>query len=341
MSFDAAQSEYDSADLPRRHTTSKSDDAAPVRAPGRPSPIPLRTLPSLSALQAFQRSGIQLSFRRAARDLALSPSAISHQIRNLEEHFGVRLFARDGRVVRLTAEGERYLEAVTRSLSMLEEASRGLMHQGRGGRRELRVSGLPFFVSTVLIPSLSEFEKRWPDLTLRIESTHEYADFNRADVDVAIRLGRERTAGLRLEPLIEVRGMPVCSPEVAARGISEPEDLARHVLIHVSSQPRAWTAWLKGVGCADLEPRGHLWFDSLPAALDAAEHGLGVALAPHPLINGRKGFGETLVPVGPPCNRSQTYNLVCRPEQYDARWITAFRNWLTQALGRSADPRIN
>lgn len=151
--------------------------------------LPLRALPSLTALQAFERAASHLSFRRAARDLALTPSAIGHQIRNLEDHFGVHLFSRDGRTVRLTAEGATYLDAVSRSLSVLEEASRELMQEGRGARREIRVSALPIFRSTVMIPWLTAFEQQHPHVTLRGQGTHEYADFDRHDVNLALRLG--------------------------------------------------------------------------------------------------------------------------------------------------------
>src|SRR5262245_58580821 len=92
---------------------------------------PMRVIPPLSALLAFQRAGSLLSFRRAARDLALSPSAVSHQIRGLEERFGVRLFARGGRVVKLTADGERYLQSVSTALATLDDASRDLLRKAR------------------------------------------------------------------------------------------------------------------------------------------------------------------------------------------------------------------
>src|SRR3982074_3488487 len=140
--------------------------------------MPLRAIPPLTALLAFECAASQLSFRRAARDLALSPSAISHQIRGLEALFGVKLFVRGARSVRLTADGERYLAKVSIALATLRDAGREILRHRRDSGSELWVSALPFFTSTVLIPAKSDFNRRHPGLTRRIEATHQYADFN-------------------------------------------------------------------------------------------------------------------------------------------------------------------
>ena len=232
-----------------------------------PADSPSRAIPPLTALLAFERAASQLSFRRAARDLALSPSAISHQIRGLEAQFGVKLFVRGARSVRLTADGERYLAKVSLGLATLQDAGREMLRHRRGGSDELWISALPFFTSTVLIPALTDFKRRNPALTLRIEATHQYADFNASRVDVANRYGREHSTGLKFEPLVEVRGLPVCAPALIKGGLRSPEDLSREVLIHLTSQPRAWPSWLKEAGIAQLTPRGHLWLDSMPAML--------------------------------------------------------------------------
>src|SRR3954462_691234 len=205
---------------------------------------PLRAIPPLTALLAFERAASQLSFRRAARDLSLSPSAISHQIRGLEEQFGTKLFVRGARSVRLTADGERYFAKVSVALAALQDASRDMQRHRRGADAELWISSLPFFTSTVLIPSLPEFKRRHPALTLRIEATHQYADFNASRVDVAIRYAREHSPGLKVEPLVEVRGLPVCTPALVRGGLRDQADLSGQVLIHVTTQPRAWPAWL-------------------------------------------------------------------------------------------------
>lgn len=296
-----------------------------------------RVIPPLPALLAFERAATQLSFRRAARDLSLSPSAISHQIRGLEEQFGTRLFVRGARQVRLTDDGERYLAKVSAALATLQEASRDMLRQRGEASGELWISSLPFFTSAVLLPALPEFKRRHPQLTLRIEATHQYADFNGSRVDVAIRYGREHAAGLKVEPLVQVKGMPVCTPALVKAGLRTPADLSREVLIHVTTQPRAWPAWLKEAGLPNLAPRGHLWLDSVPAMLEAAEHGLGVAIAIAPLIKARPGFGKRLVaPFAFEAAYSETIYLVSRTEQARDRRIAAVRRWITDAVARAS-----
>jgi len=302
-----------------------------------PSGSPLRAIPPLAALLAFERAAMQLSFRRAARDLSLSPSAISHQIRGLEQQFGVKLFIRGTRAVRLTPEGERYLAKVSAALATLQEASREMTRPRRGGSGELWISSLPFFTSAVLLPALPDFKRRHPSLTLRIEATHQYADFNASRVDVAIRYGREHSAGLKFEPLVEVRGLPVCTPARVKAGLRRPEDLAGEVLIHLTTQPRAWPAWLNEAGLSQLQPRGHLWLDSVPAMLEAAEQSLGITLAMAPLIRARPGFGKKLVaPFDFMPVRGETIYLVSRAEQARDRRIAAVRRWIVEAVRKAS-----
>ena len=298
------------------------------------SAAPSRAIPPLTALLAFERAAAHLSFRRAARDLSLSPSAISHQIRGLEQQFGAKLFVRGARSVRLTADGERYFAKISVALAALQAAGREMMQHRRDAGSELWISSLPFFTSTVLIPALPEFKRRHPGLTLRIEATHQYADFNASRVDVAIRYGREQSTGLKFEPLVAVKGLPVCAPALVRHGLRTPDDLSRQVLIHLTTQPRAWPAWLKEAGIADLTPRGHLWLDSVPAMLEAAEQGLGVTLGMSPLIKARPGFGKKLVaPFDFEPSHFETIYLVSRTEQARDRRIGALRRWIVEAVG--------
>jgi LysR family glycine cleavage system transcriptional activator len=236
----------------------------------------------------------------------------------------------------LTADGERYLAKVSAALAALQEAGREMLRHRRDGGGELWISALPFFTSTVLIPALSDFKRRHPGVTLRIEATHQYADFNASRVDVAIRYGREHSTGLKFEPLVEVRGLPVCAPALIKGGLRHPEDLSREILIHLTSQPQAWPDWLKQAGIAHLIPRGHLWLDSVPAMLEAAEQGLGVTLGMSPLIKARPGFGKKLIaPFAFEATHSETIYLVSRTEQARDRRIAAVRRWIVDAVARA------
>jgi len=218
----------------------------------------------------------------------------------------------------------------------LQDASRDMLRHRRDAKAELWISSLPFFTSAVLIPALPEFKRRNPALTLRIEATHQYADFNASRVDVAIRYGREHSTGLKFEPLVAVKGLPVCVPALVKGGLKTPEGLSREVLIHLTTQPRAWPAWLKEAGLSHLTPRGHLWLDSVPAMLEAAEQGLGVTLGMSPLIKARPGFGKKLIaPFAFEAAHSETIYLVSRTEQARDRRIAAVRRWIVEAVGRA------
>ena len=127
--------------------------------------------------------------------------------------------------------------------------------------------------------------------------------------------------------------MPVCAPALIKRGLRKPEDLSREILIHLTSQPRAWPAWLKAAGIPHMTPRGNLWLDSVPAMLEAAEHGLGVTLAMAPLIKARPGFGKKLVaPFDLNASPTETIYLVSRTEQARDRRIGALRRWIMDAV---------
>ncbi|HEX5377997.1 MAG TPA: LysR substrate-binding domain-containing protein [Phenylobacterium sp.] len=299
---------------------------------------PRRAVPPLSALLAFERAAAQLSFKRAAADLALSPSAISHQIRGLEDRLGVQLFTRGTGAIRLTAAGKNYFDAVNGSLKRIEHATRALLEDRRDTQATLRVSALPFFASAVMLPAYADLQADGVLGKMRLETSHEYADFESTDIDVAIRLGRDHSAGLKLFPLLEIRGLPVCAPEIR-RALTCPRDLAGQTLIHIDRQPHAWSHWLAEVGEPGLTAARDLWVDSVPAALEAAEHGLGVALGMDPLIYGRKDFGRALVaPFAIRTDRSQVFYMVCRPERFEDKPIAAFRNWLVRAVERQTEP---
>src|SRR5262245_46811202 len=235
-------------------------------------------LPPIACLRAFSRAAETLSFKDAAAELHLSPSAVSRQIQSLEAHLGVALFRRLNPGLEITDAGRRYLETVNRVLGELRRAQEQLAVRDAG---PLRVSALESFTESWLIPHLADFERAHPGIELQIEATLRYADFDRDPVDVAIRFGTGPWADLHSEPIVDLTYFPVCSPSLLAgeSPLREPVDLRSHTIIHVSQTPEAWNEWLRQAGVPGLKPKRDVTYDHLTIALSAAESGHGVALA--------------------------------------------------------------
>lgn len=288
-------------------------------------------LPPIAFLLAFSCAAETLSFKEAAAELNLSPSALSRQIQSLETHLGVPLFRRLNPGLEITPEGRRYLESVQRVLRELRRAQEGFAVRGSG---PLRVSALESFTESWLIPHLSDFERAHPGIELQVEATLRYADFERDPVDVAIRFGTGPWADLHSEPIVDLTYFPVCSPALL-RGdapLREPAGLRAQTIIHVSQTPDAWGEWLRHAGLAGLQPKRTVTYDHVSIALSAAEAGHGVALSSQFLCERRLAAGRLCEPFDLRVRSPSTYHLVCRPEGLEDPRITALRDWLVDAL---------
>ena len=287
-------------------------------------------LPPIAFLRAFSRAAQTLSFKEAAAELNLSPSAVSRQIQSLEAHLGVALFRRLNPGLEITSEGRRYLESVNRVLGDLRRAQESLLLPGSG---PLRVSALESFTEIWLIPHLADFERVHPGIQLQVEATLRYADFERDPVDVAIRFGTGPWGDLHSEPIVDLTYFPVCSPALReASPLRAPADLQRQTIIHVSQTPNAWSDWLREAGLDGLEPVRAVTYDHLSIALSAAEAGHGVALCSHFLCEQRLAAGRLCEPFDVRARSEQTYHLVCRPEGLEDPRIVALRDWLVEGL---------
>jgi LysR family glycine cleavage system transcriptional activator len=295
-----------------------------------------RELPPTLSLRAFSRAARTLSFKRAAEELHVSPSALSRQIQALEEHLGAALFQRLNPGLALTEAGRRYLAAVDAALAQLEAAQ----DQFRPEERPLRVSALVSFSESWLIPNLKDFETAHPDLEIELEATLRYADFTRDAVDVAIRFGTGPWEGLHSEPILDLDFFPVCSPDLAAGHppLRRPGDLAHHTLIHVAQTPEAWPQWLRAAGVA-FDPRRTVTYDHVSIALSAAESGQGVAISTAILCAQRIRAKRLCRPFRETARSAATYHFVCRPEGLESPRITALRDWLVDRLARVDAPR--
>lgn len=234
--------------------------------------------PSLRQVVAFEAAARHGSFREAARELNLSDSAVSHAVRTLEERLGRPLFVRRKGRVQLTEEGRSLCGRVVTGLSLLSDA---FDVQPRAGRSRLVVSALPAFAQRILIPRLGAFFAEHDEVQLEVRSTEALADLSDSNVDVAIRYGQGRWAGVRAELLAPAPLIPVASPAyVQARRVRSVADLAACEL--VNERLGSWRRVPMATGVAQSPPP--LTLEDLPCALEAAAAGLGVALAPAPLV---------------------------------------------------------
>ncbi|MEN3348000.1 MAG: LysR family transcriptional regulator, glycine cleavage system transcriptional activator, partial [Bradyrhizobium sp.] len=220
-------------------------------------------LPSLNGLRAFEAAARHLSFTLAASELNVTQTAISHQIRRLEEELGIRLFVRQNRALTLTPEARDYLPGVRAAFNDLRLATDRLLR--KDDDKVLTVSTLASLAAKWLLPRLTDFQEHHPGIDVRITTSTSLVDFQRDNVDAAIRYGRGQWPGLRSDWLMADRLFPVCSPALLTGGrpLRKPEDLAGHVLLHTSSgYDDDWRLWLTAAGLpARLSTQPGLTFD--------------------------------------------------------------------------------
>lgn len=295
---------------------------------GRITPPPVRGLGlndvPLSFLPAFEAAGRLGSFASAAAELCVTPSAISQQIRSLEDALGVALFDRKGRSIELTAEGCHYLQQVRHSLSELAASTARVRRQGRGS--VLRLSTVATAAHEFLLPRLPRFRARFPDIELRIESSNEVVDFSVSDFDAAIRVG-SGWSDLSAHTIGMVSFALVCAPRMAAE-IRSPGDLSRFTLLE---------PWGRG-GTGAFEPLlalcgypapGDVWrFETCHESLLAAEHGLGVTFAPFPVASTWVLGKRLAVPLPERAPMPGSMCLVHRPIDEQRFPFAAISGWL-------------
>jgi len=294
--------------------------------------MPLR-LPPLATLRIFEAAARLKSFKSAAAELGLTPSAVSHGMDTLEKWLEARLFERSGRAIDLTPIGRQYLPYVAEGLSMIAVGTERIT--SGPDRRRVAVSVAPTFAAEWLVPRLGRFTSRYPDISVVIDTSHRQALFPLDGVDLAIRMGKGPWPGTTSHLLLREALVPVGSPDYV-KGLTDAEgalDWARAVLLHVSSVEHDWPTWLAGA-CIDVpEPRGHVYFDTAHLAVSAAAQGLGLAIGRDPLVSALLQSGR-LVRAAPCAVDIETgYWLASPAGEETRREIRAFQRWVLSEAG--------
>lgn len=260
-----------------------------------------RRLPPLNALRAFEAAARHLSFKGAAEELFVTPTAISHQIRSLEALVGFKLFERTGKSVVLTRAGQRFFPVLREGFDRIAHAVADLQRD----EDVLTVSVTPAFASMVLIPGLASFRRLHPDLTLRVEATEQLADLGKANADLAVRYGTDRSRPFASQVLFRDQYVPVASPAwLGSRELPLPAPvLARSDLLHYPWKNAAlrgptWSAWMNQAGVRGFDEGRCTAFSEELHAIQAALDGAGVALASTVLVSRHLRSGR-LVQVHP------------------------------------------
>lgn len=291
-----------------------------------------KRLPPLLALEAFDAAARHLSFKAAAAELNLTPSAISHRVKQIEQHLGLSLFRRLNREIRLTEAGQDYFSTVRKAFDQVAQASLRLGQTPHA--EDLRLSAVPNVAATWIIPNLAEFLESRPGLRLFVESSPRHADFARDAIDAAVRYGDGRWPGLTAVKITDLATTLVCAPKLAAR-LKAPRDLRGQTLIHLSTFADAWPRWLRAAGIDGVTAGREVWVDSVTQMIEAAEQGLGIAPAVVPLIAPRLASGRLVMPFPVVVPAEHGYWFVCRRTDAERPALQALRDWLLDLMRRA------
>ncbi|KKN64970.1 hypothetical protein LCGC14_0486000, partial [marine sediment metagenome] len=236
---------------------------------------PRRFLPSVNALLAFEAVARLGSATQAARELSLTQSAISRQLKTLEDQLGVALLGRQGRQLVLTEAGKSYVVQVRDILNRLAQASISARTNPTAGALNLAI--LPGFGMHWLAPRLRDFAQTHPEVTVNLSTRLHPFSFQNSPFDAAIHFGKEDWPGVGYLHLMPETVVPVCSPELLDAPLENAAEILTHPLLHLDTRPRGWSRWLSALGVTQDPPAGMV-FDQFSTMAQAAVHGLGVAL---------------------------------------------------------------
>jgi LysR family glycine cleavage system transcriptional activator len=286
----------------------------------------LRRLPNLAALRAFEAAARHENFSRAAEEIHVTHGAISHQVRALEEELGVALFARHGKRLAVTPDGERFATAVRKALTDIAVAAAALKTSGQ--QKRLMITAPPSFAARGLAPRLGQFIEQHPDIEVTLQSNMQLVDFTREDIDVGVRFGHGRYPGLHTEFLMRDYYYPAASPTFNGGRLPRTvRELAETEVLRTTDEP--WSPWFAAAGVDEFpEPRSRLTFYDSSLPVRAALDGEGIALVRHSLAARDVEDGKLVRLFDTVLECEYSYYFVCLPSALHKPAVHAFRNWL-------------
>ncbi|HTF15843.1 MAG TPA: transcriptional regulator GcvA [Burkholderiales bacterium] len=298
---------------------------------------PARGLPSLDLLKGFEAAARNLSFTKAAAELFVTQSAISRQMKTLEDQLGISLFRRRHRELRLTEDGQTLYKSAGEALRLLRDATARLGARAAG---MLTVTTTVSFAALWLVPRLNDFQRAHPGIDMRLAATNEIQDLERESIDLAIRYCTPKAAGGGAVRLFGERVFPVCAKSVlGGRKLKSPLDLSGQVLLHYDDPERrypwlSWDVWFELTQTQGVKPAGSLRFSHYDQLIQAAVEGQGIALGRSRFVNNLVRLGKLVLPFGNRYmrspNDSRAYFMVVPPRSAARPEVAEFSSWLQQ-----------
>ena len=290
---------------------------------------PQRRLPPLQWLRSFEASARHLSFTGAAQELNVTQSAISQQIKALEQYLGQALFLRRSRSLALSEAGRNFLPTVQEAFALLTDGTRAFW--GYEPQKVIEIKANTAFSAFWLAPRIGDFLCRHPGLEIRLSTALWESDFSGGNASVEIRFGRGQWTGVRAEKLATVTAFPVCAPGLA-KHLKGPGDLAAVPRIHITPLRDDWDSWLTAAGVPGLTAPAHHHFNTFVLTLDLAKRGLGVALAHNIIAEELLAGGDLVRLFDTAIETSESYYLIAPRQEDLAAGAAAFCQWLRTTM---------
>lgn len=287
-------------------------------------------LPALHLFSIFEAAARHENFKQAASELFITPSAVSHQIKALETFLGFELFQRKSRGVALNSAGKVYLHYVQQGINKLEQGTK--IVSNKFSSPSLKISTFPTMASNVIIPQLSHFQQKHPDIDIRIETGMNVTDLRYDDCDLAIRVGKGDWQGVVVKKLLNLTAHAVCSADFAKKHkLTSPEQISQVPLIDLANMNNVWRTWAEAMQLPKMEYQHKLTFSNYDASLQAAEQGLGLALAIMPVEYALIERNLLVLPFEQATSFDQALYAVYREEDQNRHDIHCFLDWLTKS----------